>query len=177
MEGKITQRKLTSMKNLTTIFLLCFSGSTFSQYSSGYVLIMSDSTIRVPENSIVISKVSGLQTALNAKQNSLGNGGTVTQLTNKSTSVTINTRHGQITMVNSALSAAAEVSFTVNNNQVTATDIPHVCIKSVGTVGSYLPSVTAVGNGSFSITISNVSAGSLSQALVISFYIFKPANN
>ena len=38
-------------------------------------------------------------------------GGTVTQATNKSTGVTLNTESGQITMNDAALAAAAEVSF------------------------------------------------------------------
>lgn len=150
--------------------------TNFSQ-TSGYVLQNLDGTIRISDNSITISKISGLQAAMDAKQTALGNGSTVTQLTNKSTAVTINTRWGKITTSNAALTAGSEVSFTVNNNQVTTDDIPQVCIQSGGTVGSYLTGVTAVGNGTFSITISNLSGGSLSQALVISFYIFKTANN
>ena len=50
-------------------------------------------------------------------------GGTVTQATNKSTGVTLNTQSGQITMNNAALADAAEVSFTVTNDKIAATDV------------------------------------------------------
>jgi hypothetical protein len=106
-----------------------------------------------------------------------GFGGAVTQNTNKTTAVTLNKISGRITMANSALAAGAEVSFTVNNSLVTATDVPVVAIQSVGTAGSYLASVGSVSNGSFTITISNASAGSLSQALVLNYVIIKGSIN
>jgi hypothetical protein len=102
-----------------------------------------------------------------------GNGSTVTQSGNKGSGVTINKLCGTITMVNSALAAAAEAKFTVTNSTVAATDVVIVNIKSGGTSGSYVIAVTAVGSGSFDITISNVSAGSLSEAVVINFAVIK----
>ncbi len=102
-----------------------------------------------------------------------GQGGTVTQLTSKSTGVTLNTLCGAITMHNAALAAAAEVSFVVTNSTVAITDVPVVAIRSVGTVGSYMLCVSAVAAGSFTVSIGNVSAGSLSQALVLNFIITK----
>lgn len=106
-----------------------------------------------------------------------GDGGTVTQTGNKSAGVTINKRCGQITMAGSALAAGAEVSFVVTNNTVAATDVPVVCVQSVGTAGAYLVSVGAVSAGSFAITVSNASAGSLSQAIVLNFAVIKAVNN
>lgn len=102
-----------------------------------------------------------------------GAGGAVTQLTSKATGVTLNKLSGAITTHNAALAAAAEVKFTVTNNQVAATDVPVAAIKSGGTSGSYFLTVGAVAAGSFDITIGNCSAGSLSQALVINFVIVK----
>jgi hypothetical protein len=106
-----------------------------------------------------------------------GAGGTVTQLTNKSTGVTLNTLSGRITTHNAALAAAAEVTFVVTNNQVAATDVPVVAIASGGTAGSYATVVSAVGSGSFSISLSNLSGGSLSQAVVINFAVIKGATS
>lgn len=106
-----------------------------------------------------------------------GFGGTVTQVTNKATAVTLNKLCGQITMNAAALAAAAEVVFTVNNSLVAATDVPVVAIQSVGTAGSYLATVSSVSAGSFTITISNASAASLSQALVLNVIIIKGSNN
>ena len=101
------------------------------------------------------------------------NGGSVTQATNKTTGVTLNSESGVITMNNAALGAAAEATFEVTNDKVAAADIPTLAIASVGTAGSYIAGVTAVAAGSFKITVTNVSAGSLSEALVINFGLFK----
>jgi hypothetical protein len=67
-------------------------------------------------------------------------GGTVTQATNKSTGVTLNTESGQITMNNAALADAAEVSFTVTNSKIAATDVVVACHGSAGTAGAYIVS-------------------------------------
>ena len=104
-------------------------------------------------------------------------GGTVTQATDKSTGVTLNTESGQITLNNAALAAAAEVSFTVNNDKVAATDAPYALHSSAGTAGSYLINVNSVAAGSFKITVANVSAGSLSEAIVITFVGLKGASS
>ena len=105
------------------------------------------------------------------------NGGSVTQATNKSTGVTLNTESGQITMNNAALADAAEVSFTVTNSKVAATDAPYALHSSGGTAGAYLVNVNSVAAGSFKITVSNVSGGSLSEAIVITFVAYKGASS
>ena len=104
-------------------------------------------------------------------------GGTVTQATNKSTGVTLNTESGQITMNNAQLDAGTEVSFTVTNSKCTATDAPYALHSSGGTAGSYLVNVNSVAAGSFNITVSNVSAGNLSEAIVITFVGLKGASS
>ena len=104
-------------------------------------------------------------------------GGTVTQATNKSTGVTLNTESGQITMNDAALAAAAEVSFTVTNSKVAATDVVVACHGSAGTAGSYLVNANAIAAGSFAVTVSNVSSGSLSEAIVINFVALKGASS
>ena len=70
--------------------------------------------------------------------------GTVTQATNKSTGVTLNTESGQITMNNAALAAAAEVTFTVTIDKIAATDCVVVNHGSGGTAGSYLVGVYTI---------------------------------
>jgi len=106
-----------------------------------------------------------------------GAGGTVTQSTSKTTGVTLNKLSGQITMNNAALAAGAEVAFTLTNSFIAATDVVIVNVQSVGTAGSYLVSVGAVSAGSCSITVSNASAGSLSQAIVLNFAVIKSVIN
>ena len=104
-------------------------------------------------------------------------GGTVTQATNKSTGVTLNTESGQITMNNAQLDAGTEVSFTVTNSKIAATDVVVACHGSGGATGSYLVNANAIASGSFAVTVSNVSAGNLSEAIVINFVALKGASS
>jgi len=105
------------------------------------------------------------------------NGGTVTQATNKATTVISNTESGQITMNGAALADAAEVSFTFTNSKVAATDVVVACHGSAGTAGAYIVSANSIAAGSFKITVSNVSGGSLSEAIVINFVALKGASS
>lgn len=102
-----------------------------------------------------------------------GAGGTVGQSTSKTTGVTMNKICGSITTFNSALSAGAEAAFTFTNSTIAATDVVIVNIKSGGTSGAYLASVTAVSAGSCEITLSNLTAGSLSESVVLNFVVIK----
>lgn len=99
-------------------------------------------------------------------------GGTVTQATNKSTGVTLNRPCGQITTHNEALAAGTAVSFTLTNSQISPTDLLLINHASGGTLGAYLFGARA-SSGSATITIRNVTAGSLSEALVLGFAVIK----
>ena len=108
----------------------------------------------------------------------VGSGGTVTQLTSKSTGVTLNKLTGKITMHNASLAAAATAFFTVTNSQVTADDVPNVAMASGGgTAGSYDIFVDGVAAGAFVIGIQNISAGALAEAVKINFAVFKGATS
>ena len=107
---------------------------------------------------------------------STGTGGAVTQITSKATGVTLNKRCGQITLNNAALSAAAEVSFTLTNSVIAATDVVYVCISSGATAGAYNVQVDAVAAGSCRISITNFSGGPLSEAIVLNFVVIKAVN-
>jgi hypothetical protein len=102
-----------------------------------------------------------------------GAGGTVTQATSKSTGVTLSKVCGQITMNAAALAAGAKVSFVVTNTAVAASDMVVVNVVGGGTANAYRASVAAVGSGSFTITVENITGGSLSEAAVIGFAIIK----
>lgn len=104
-----------------------------------------------------------------------GLGGAVTQATSKSTGVTLNKLTGQVTMNNAALAAGAEVAFTLTNSLIRATDVVVVNVASGGTSASYAVVVTAVAAGSCEITVTNLSAGSLGEALVLNFAVIKGA--
>jgi hypothetical protein len=104
-----------------------------------------------------------------------GAGGTVTQLTSKSTGVTLNKVCGTITTSSATLAAGAVVTFTVTNSVVSSTDIP-VVNAITGTNGGYSTSVSGVISGAFDISIRNLTAGSLSEAIQIRFAIFNSVN-
>jgi hypothetical protein len=107
---------------------------------------------------------------------STGTGGAVTQITSKATGVTLNKRCGQITMNNASLNAAAEVSFTLTNSVIAATDVVMVCIGSGATAGAYNVQCDAVAAGSCRISIGNMSSGSLGEAIVLNFVVIKAVN-
>jgi hypothetical protein len=98
--------------------------------------------------------------------------GTVTQATNKATGVTINSPSGQITLNGAALAANTTVSFTLTNSSITANDVLILNHISGGTAGSYLLNAQS-DTGSASINVRNITAGSLSEAIVISFAVIK----
>lgn len=104
-----------------------------------------------------------------------GTGGTITQLTSKSTGVTLNKATGQITMNNAALNAATSVSFTLTNSVITSVDKVDVWIVSGASADSYDIAITAVANGSCRIQVKNFTGGSLSEALVLGFMVTKGA--
>ena len=97
---------------------------------------------------------------------------TVTQLTDKSTGVTINASAGQITMSNATLNATTNVSFTMTNNKVSAKDV--VIVNVAGGVASnvtYNCWVSGHTTGSCAFVLRNISAGPLSEAVVLNFAI------
>ena len=98
-----------------------------------------------------------------------GSGGAVTQLTSRTTGVTLNKSNGAITLFTAAGSATA-TTFTVTNSTVAATDVIHVCQKS-GT-NLYNTLVTAVAAGSFNITF-YTTGGVASDAPVFNFTLIK----
>ena len=104
---------------------------------------------------------------------STGTGGAVTQATDKSTGVALNKRCGQITMNSASLSAAAEVSFTLTNSVIAATDVVMVSIASGATAGAYSVQCDATAAGSCRISVGNRSAGSLGEAIVLNFVVIK----
>jgi hypothetical protein len=104
----------------------------------------------------------------------VGLGGAVTQETSKATGVTLNKVTGAITTHDASLTGGAEVDFIVTNSFVAATDVPVVAIKSGVTTGTYIASVSAVGAGQFTVTLSNVGT-TAGEALVISYVVLKGA--
>jgi hypothetical protein len=95
--------------------------------------------------------------------------GTVTQATSKSTAVTLNKPAGHITMNNASLGATTNVTFTLNNSYISANDILILNVAAGATAGAYNCWVSGLSAGSASITVRNISASPLSEAVVINF--------
>jgi len=110
---------------------------------------------------------------------SAGAQGAVTQLTDKSTAVTLNKSAGRITMNNAALASNTAVSFTLNNSLISASDTIIVCISSVttgSTAGAYTSYVSNMTTGSASITLRNLSGTSYSEAVIINYAVIHGAS-
>ena len=104
----------------------------------------------------------------------VGTGGSVTQLTSKSTGVTLNKPSGQITMNAATLDRNTGVTFTLTNSFIAATDVVVLNIASGATPSSYTATVDAVAAGSCAIQIHNHSTGvDYSDAVVLSFAVIK----
>lgn len=96
--------------------------------------------------------------------------GTVTQQTSKSTAVTLNKSAGQITMNNASLGATTSVNFTLNNSFISANDTVILTLANSGaSPGSYTAIVSALTTGAATITVRNITAGALSEAIVLNF--------
>ena len=105
-------------------------------------------------------------------------GGVITQLTSKSTTVTLARPSGQITMHNQALASGATVSFTLSLG-ATFVDAYTTCIvtptSSTNQV-NYNMWVANNGGGSFQVYLRNISAGSLSEAVVFNFAVVRASS-
>lgn len=101
-----------------------------------------------------------------------GEGGTVTQASSKSTGVTLNKKCGQIQMNGAALAGNTTVSFTLTNSTIAATDLLVLNHVSTGTAGAYTLNARPAA-GSVSISVRNVTSGSLSESIVIGFAVIK----
>ena len=98
--------------------------------------------------------------------------GTVTQATDKSTAVTLNKPAGRITMNNASLTTATNATFTLNNSFISANDTVVLTISGgQATAGSYNVFANSLAAGSVSISLRNISGGTLSEAVVLNFAI------
>jgi hypothetical protein len=96
--------------------------------------------------------------------------GSVTQLTSKATAVTLNKSMGQIITSNASLAATTNVTFTLNNSLLSEKDVIVLNVNG-GTAGAYNVYTSVIGAGSASITLRNITAGSLSEALTLNFAV------
>lgn len=103
-----------------------------------------------------------------------GAGGTVTQLTSKTTSVTLNTPVGQITTAADALAANTETFFQLLNSII---DVGDVVVVNNNNSTNYATRVGISISGAITVLLKNISAASLSQSVTINFAIIKGATS
>ena len=100
--------------------------------------------------------------------------GEVTQLTSKTTNVTLNTPTGRITMDDSTLNNNAVARFTMNNTSVGANDVVIVNIKLNGsTPEAYIAFVADIGDGFAELALWNRSGGQLSESVELNFSVIR----
>lgn len=102
-----------------------------------------------------------------------GSGGTVTQLTSKSTTVTLNKPSGQIQMNNATLASNTAVEFLLTNSLITANDNVYITFSGSQS-NNYSYKAKAVAGGVY-IIIKNESTGSLSEVVQLNFTVIKGA--
>ena len=98
-----------------------------------------------------------------------GAGGAVTQITSRTTGVTLNKTAGAITLVSAAGSATA-ATFTVTNSTVAATDV--IILNQKSGTDLYDLMVTAVAAGSFNLTF-RTTGGTTTEIPVFNFAVIK----
>jgi hypothetical protein len=103
----------------------------------------------------------------------VGGGGTVSQTGNKSTGVTLNKPSGQITMQNTNLAADTSVSFTLTNSTIGTNDLLLLnIVGGVATPGTYNLDANCT-TGSATITVRNITGGTLGEAIVLRYAVIK----
>jgi len=102
--------------------------------------------------------------------------GAVTQLTSKSTGVTLNKSAGRITMSGVELAANTAVSFTLTNSLISANDAIIVNVSGGGTAAAYTTYISSMTTGSAVIALRNLTASALSEAVIINFAIIHGAS-
>lgn len=110
---------------------------------------------------------------------STGAGGTVTQITNRSTGVTLNTLCGKIQTDTTSLAAGASAEFTFTNSTIAIGDVVVISQRSgssslAGVAGTLIVEVVTVAAGSCIISLNNNSSTTAETgAVVLNFAVIK----
>lgn len=176
--------------NLVTPTVTIIDDNTFSSVTNGIILDNNCSGVMIGlgnhftpgmTNNILdtgtgnISDLTHTTVGLRSNNPSKGIGysgsarGSVVQATSKTTGVTLNNICGRVTTNNAALGAGAEALFTVTNSAMLAVDMVVVICDNT----NYRVRAASRGNGSFQIGVTNITGGSLSDAVVIDFMILR----
>lgn len=107
-----------------------------------------------------------------------GSGGTVTQLTNKGTDVTLNKPSGQITMHNASLAAGDSAVFIINCSAFGLSDSVKLTIRGgVSGFTNYSIDGFAQNNGQIVCVLKNITASALAESVIFNFTIIKGSIN
>lgn len=154
---------------------------------NGFKRNVANSTLDIMADDVAVAALTdtgGVKSALGITSTSAtagigyatGAGSTVTQITNRSTGVTINAICGAITTDTTSLAAEASAAFVVTNSAVAIGDVVVVSQRSGSNGGNTDVTVYAVANGSFTIRVSNnnAAAGTAETgAIIINFAVIK----
>jgi hypothetical protein len=139
-----------------------------------------NSSSNIANVAVLTSSLLSVKTDLSINGNIIvtGSNSSNTQQTNKSTTVTVNGRSGQITMNPATLNAGAFISFTVLNNYVASVNDVVVLIiqNSVASPNIYSTQVSNVAVGSFGVTLFNQGVGAgnnRGDAVVLNFAVIR----
>jgi len=100
--------------------------------------------------------------------------GAVTQLTNKTTAVTLNKLSGNILLAAGNIAANSGATFQLNNTLLGANDalVLSWIHDGVSTTSAYVPT-SEISNASAQITVRNVTAGGLNETPTLTFIVIK----
>lgn len=143
--------------------------------------------LNAPASSIPAATITNAQLAPSALQSTgtvataaigyaTGAGGAVTQITNRSTGVTLSKLSGTIQTDTTSLAAEASANFIVTNTLVAIGDVVVVSIQSGSNSGNTAVSVVITTAGTFTIKVANhnASAGTAETgAIIINFAVVK----
>lgn len=131
-----------------------------------------------PAGALATGPTQGIGYALNT--DGVGPGGAATQITNRSTGVTLSKLCGTITTDTTSLAAEAAAEFTVTNTTIAIGDVVIVSQQSGSNGGNTDVFVSTVAAGSFKIKVANNNAaGGTAEtgAIIINFAIVKATSS
>jgi len=110
-----------------------------------------------------------------------GTGGTVTQVTSRTTGVTLNKITGEIVLFAVGIAGHEADEFVLTNSTIEANDVIMLCIKNGGSLAAgtrkyYVTQVNTVAAGSCTISVGNLDNGAItSESPTLQFVVLKGA--